>query len=155
MASKSQGRILLAYRTRCIQCIQTGNNVPGDFFLFLVDQMSHSPKKRNKTQRFGPAEHTQHPDRLQEQPPQRRNAFPPHGVHPANQQPARLPACFGVTGEETTAKAVTRELKITSEQRIGADILHARASYCGQFTARGAPSCTRHVSQQEQLVGNC
>lgn len=34
-----------------------GTMFQGIFFLFLVDQMSHSPKKRNKTQRFGPAEH--------------------------------------------------------------------------------------------------
>lgn len=62
---------------------------------------------------------------------------------------------FYIPGEENHSKAVTRELKITFEQQLSTDSLSACASYCGQFIARGAPSCTRHVSQQEQLVGNC
>jgi len=66
-----------------------------------------------------------------------------------------MTANFDIPGEGTHSQAVNGELKITFEQRLGTDGLSARASRCGQFIARVAPSCTRHVSQQEQLVGNC
>lgn len=48
MASKSQGRILLVYRTHCIRCIQTGNNAPGDFYFFIFGRsdVPFPPKKK-------------------------------------------------------------------------------------------------------------